>query len=153
MAAKRKTATRSTRKRSSPKMAASSGWVEALYASQTGRTIVAEMLVAAAGAAAAVLLSTEKGRQAGAAMAEAGRDAVGTIKKSGKRAAAAASSALDSAAERAGAISTAAAKASGLHHEPTQQELAEKALEMRNQNVTPSRSDAATKPRYPGHSE
>ena len=100
MAAKRKTATRTTRKRSSPKPATSSGWVEELYASQTGRMIVAEMLVAAAGAAATVLLSTDKGKEAGAAVAEASRGAVGTIKKSGKRAAAAASGALDTAVER-----------------------------------------------------
>lgn len=82
---------------------------------------------------------SKKGRGASAAVVDAGRAAVGTVKKSGRRAASAAYVAIGSVVEGADQISAAAAKATGLQHEPTQHELAEKALEMRGRKDAPSR--------------
>ena len=91
---KRKVARKSTAKRTARKSETEqSSWIQALYVSQTSRTIIAEMLVAAAGAAAAVLLS-DKGRAGAKAVAETGRDTLKSAKQAGKRAGSSAVGAL-----------------------------------------------------------
>ena len=102
------------------------GWFAALMESQTGRTIAAEVLIAAAGAAAAVLLSGKAD-----AVVEAGQTAVDQAKKTSKKTLDAANNAMSTAKKHASNIVEAAGRASGLKQEPTQHDLAEKALEMK----------------------
>ncbi len=156
VASKRKVTARSSVTRKNGKVSPSaksstktSDWVRSLYESQTGKTIVAEMLVAAAGAAAAVLLS-ERGRSGAKALVQSGRDAASKVRRTGARAGSAATDVLGTAVERAGMATDAAAKTVGLKSEPTQQDLAEKALEMRNEGdaAHPSRP-AQVRPRAP----
>lgn len=138
MVAKRKAAGR--KRKTSKSAGSSSDWLSALYNSQTGRVIVAEMLVAAAGAAAAVLLS-ERGRQGQVAMVKAGRQTANRLKKAGGKAVEAFSEGVASTAGRAGEFATAAGKTIGLSKDPSQQELAQKALEMKKDAPKPSRPD------------
>ena len=102
------------------------GWFDALLNSQTGRTIAAEVLIAAAGAAAAVLLSGKAD-----AVVEAGQTAVDQAKKTSKKTLDAANKAMSTAKKHASNIVEATGRASGLKQEPTQHDLAEKALEMK----------------------
>ena len=102
------------------------GWFAALMESQTGRTIAAEVLIAAAGAAAAVLLSGKAD-----AVVEAGQTAVDQAKKTSKKTLDAANKAMSTAKKHASNIVEATGRASGLKQEPTQHDLAEKALEMK----------------------
>jgi mRNA-degrading endonuclease toxin of MazEF toxin-antitoxin module len=97
MAKRRKTAKRSTAKRRTTRASRAarsetfnpSGWLSSLMNSQTGRVIAAEALVAAAGAAAAVLVAsrTEGGRKAGRAMARAAGDTTEMMKEAARSAA------------------------------------------------------------------
>ncbi len=80
------------------------GWFAALMESQTGRTIAAEVLIAAAGAAAAVLLSGKAD-----AVVEAGQTAVDQAKKTSKKTLDAANKAMSTAKKHASNIVEAAA--------------------------------------------
>jgi len=79
------------------------GWVTSLLGSQTGRTIMAEALVAAAAAAAAVLVAsrTETGKKAGSAIADAGRRGGAIAKEAAMSAAAAAADVITGTATEA----------------------------------------------------
>ena len=102
-----------------------SGFIKDVMASQTGRVIMAEALVAAAGAAAAVLAAsrTESGHKAGQALADGGA----LMKEAAISAAAAARDVIGRGATEA--IGSAARSLMGAAEE-TQQELAGKALRM-----------------------
>ena len=163
-AAKRTTAKRATakraKKRASTKPAASrrvgasgagdmfnpSGWFSTLIGSQSGRVIMAEALVAAAGAAAAVLVAsrTETGAKAGRALMKAGRDGTDVMKEAARSAAAAAGDVIAKSAtgaienlatfklgSTAGQVVGAMAKSMMGQDEPSQHDLAEKALRMK----------------------
>jgi hypothetical protein len=101
------------------------GWVGSLVGSQTGRVIMAEALVAAAGAAAAVLVAsrTETGHRAGQALADGGT----LMKDAAMSAAVAARDVIGKGATDA--IGNAAKSLMGAA-EDTQHELADKALRM-----------------------
>ncbi len=148
---KRKVVRKSNAKRpAGNKVSEHSSWVQALYESQTSRTIVAEMLVAAAGAAAAVLLS-DRGRAGAKALAEAGGDALKGVKRAGKRTSSNVASAVGAATDRVGAATGVAAKAVGLKS-LTQHDLAEKAFEIRQRGEeasAASRPETETHPRAP----
>jgi hypothetical protein len=147
MAKKQKSAKRTSNKRSSPKRAPArrasakaagalggfdnfnfnpGGWVTSLLGSQTGRTIMAEALVAAAAAAAGVLVAsrTETGKKAGRAIADVSRRG-GTIAKEAAMSAAAA--AADVITETATAAIHTASKSlltGGLHEQDDMAETA-----------------------------
>jgi hypothetical protein len=97
-----------------------------ILASQTSRVIIAEALVAAATAAAAVLVAsrTESGQRAGKALAEGGA----LVKEAAVNAAAAARDVIASGATEA--IGSAARSLMGATEE-TQKEIAEKALRLK----------------------
>ncbi|WP_409719681.1 hypothetical protein [Pseudorhodoplanes sp.] len=97
-----------------------------VLASQTSRVIMAEALVAAAGAAAAVLVAsrTDAGQRAGRAMADGGA----LMKEAAVSAAAAARDVIASGATEA--IGSAARSLMGAAEE-TQHDIAEKALRMK----------------------
>ena len=115
------------------------GWMKDILQSQTSRVILAEALVAAAGAAAAVIAAsrTETGRKAGAALADSGA----VMKEAALSAAAAAREVIGRSATQA--IGSAASKLLG--EEPVaQQELSEKAMRMRRDHADDmSRRDLA----------
>lgn len=144
MAKKRKVTARSKSKKPTTSLM-SSDWMQSIYESQTGRTIVAEMLVAAAGVAAAVLLS-EKGRKGAHSLVKAGRDSASTGRQALTRAGSATGDVLDSAIERASVATNIVAKKVGLKPEPTQHDLAEKALEMRKEGEGSHSSRPSTEP-------
>lgn len=79
------------------------GWVTSLLGSQTGRTIMAEALVAAAAAAAGVLVAsrTEAGKKAGRAIADAGRRGGAIAKEAAMSASAAAADVITDTATEA----------------------------------------------------
>lgn len=106
-----------------------SGWFKDVLASQTSRVIMAEALVAAAGAAAAVLVAsrTESGQRAGQALSDGGT----VMKEAALSAAAAARDVIGRGATEM--LGSAAKSLLGVAEE-TQQDLAEKALHMRRQN-------------------
>ena len=102
--------------------------VQNVLASQTSRVIMAEALVAAAGAAAAVLVAsrTDTGQRAGKAMADGGA----LMKEAAVSAAAAARDVITNGATEA--IGSAARSLMGAAEE-TQQDIAEKALQMKRE--------------------
>lgn len=102
-----------------------SGWFKDVMGSQTSRVIMAEALVAAAGAAAAVLVAsrTETGHRAGQALADSGA----LMKEAAVSAAAAARDVIGKGASDA--IGAAAKSLMGAV-EDTQQDVAEKAFRM-----------------------
>jgi len=104
-----------------------SGWISTLIGSQTGRVIMAEALVAAAGAAAAVLVAsrTERAQRAGKALADGG-----TLMK--EAAVSAASAARDVIGRSASDAIGSAAKS--LLGGETQHDLAEKALRLKREH-------------------
>lgn len=106
-----------------------SGWFKDLMSSQTSRVIMAEALVAAAGAAAAVLVAsrTETGERAGKALADSGA----LMKEAAVSAAAAARDVIGKGATEA--IGSAARSLMGAAEE-TQHELAEKALRLKREH-------------------
>jgi hypothetical protein len=103
-----------------------SNFMQNVLASQTSRVIMAEALVAAAGAAAAVLVAsrTETGQRAGKAMADGGA----LMKEAAVSAAAAARDVITNGATEA--IGSAARSLMGVAEE-TQHDIAEKALKMK----------------------
>lgn len=122
-AASRATPRRSVKKRATPARGGAtqvaslfnpSGWMTTLLGTQTGRVLVAEALVAAAGAAAAVLVASrsESGARAGKAMLRAGREGTAKLKE---------------------AASEAARSVLG-DDNPSQQDLAERAARLRERN-------------------
>lgn len=143
MAKKRKTAKRAPARTASKRTSASdmfnpSGWLASLIGSQTGRVIMAEVLVAAAGAAAAVLVAsrTEAGAKAGQSLAKAGRDSANVMREAAKSAAAAAGDVIASMGTEA--IGNAAkSMLSGDHEDAavTQRDLAKKAMRVRQTNA------------------
>lgn len=102
-----------------------SGWFGNLVGSQTGRVIMAEALVAAAGAAAAVLVATrtETGHRAGQALADGGA----LMKEAAMSAAAAARDVIGKGATDV--IGEAAKSLMGVADE-TQRDVAERAFRM-----------------------
>jgi hypothetical protein len=100
--------------------------------SQTSRVIMAEALVAAAGAAAAVLVAsrTEAGQRAGKAAGQAIADGSALMKDATVSAAAAARDVITSGATEA--IGTAARSFMGVAEE-TQKDIAEKALRLKSE--------------------
>jgi hypothetical protein len=146
MAKKRKTAKRAPARTASKRTSATSmgemfnpsGWLASLIGSQTGRVIMAEVLVAAAGAAAAVLVAsrTEAGAKAGQSLAKAGRDSANVMREAAKSAAAAAGDVIASMGTEA--IGNAAkSMLSGDHEDAavTQRDLAKKAMRVRQTNA------------------
>jgi hypothetical protein len=136
----RRTSGAKAKRASSRKSAARTGMMSGLFdfipanfmqnvmASQTSRVIMAEALVAAAGAAAAVLVAsrTDTGQRAGKAMADGGA----LMKEAAVSAAAAARDVIANGATEA--IGSAARSLMGAAEE-TQQEIAEKALRMKRE--------------------
>jgi type IV secretory pathway TrbL component len=104
--------------------------IQSVMSSQTSRVIMAEALVAAAGAAAAVLAAsrTDTGQRAGKAMADGGA----LMKEAAASAAAAARDVLASSATEA--IGSAARSLAGVTKE-TQHALAKKAQRMKRDNA------------------
>lgn len=104
-----------------------SGWFKELMSSQTSRVIMAEALVAAAGAAAAVLVAsrTETGERANKALA----DSAVLMKEAAISAAAAARDVIGK-----GATTAIGETAKSLFGDETQRGLAEKALRMKREH-------------------
>lgn len=114
-----------------------SGWFKDMMSSQTSRVIMAEALVAAAGAAAAVLVAsrTEPGERASKALA----DSAGLMKEAAISAASAARDVIGKGATEA--IGSAARSLMGAAEE-TQHELAEKAFRMKREHEDDMPHDA-----------
>jgi hypothetical protein len=114
--------------------------MSSLIGSQTGRVIMAEALVAAAGAAAAVLVAsrTEQGEKAREALVRTGRDSAAVLKEAARSAATAAGEVI--AAMATNALGNVAKQVLGGEARrsdddmPTQHDLAKKAMNARERN-------------------
>jgi hypothetical protein len=133
---------RGVRRRSGmAEMLSPSGWmpnIASLLGSQTGRVMMAEALVAAAGAAAAVLVAsrTERGEKAREALMRTGRDSATILKDAARSAATAAGEVVAAMATDAIGHVAKQVLSSGDRDEdmPTQHDLGKKAMNMKERS-------------------